>query len=145
MKKRIKGRKFSRGSGARRALFRALIRAQVAHGRIVTTKVKAKVVQKQIDKLVNLAKDGSVFKRRKVYAVLGNDRKTTDDLFLKIAPIFSDRVGGYTRIVNLPRRRGDAAEMARLEWVKEIGLKDEGKSRKSAKEKETKKSIKKKK
>ncbi len=124
MKKRVVGKKFSRGSGARRSLFRSLIRALVLHGAIVTTKAKAKVIQKQIDRIVNIAKKGTVAKRRQVYAILGNDRKTTDGLFKKIAPNFSDRVGGYTRIVNLPRRRGDAAEMARLEWVKEIVVKD---------------------
>lgn len=135
MKKRIKGRKLSRGQGARRALFRSLIRALIVYGRIVTTKAKAKTVQKQVDKLVNLAKKDSVAKKRRVYAILGNDRRTSDYLFNKIAPIFKDRVGGYTRILYLPRRRGDAAEMARLEWVKEIRLSVEDKSDKSKKKK----------
>lgn len=120
MKKRVFGHKFGRGSGARRALFRSLIRALVAEGRIETSKAKAKTTQKRVERLVNLAKGKGVSKRRQVYAMLGNDRETTDDLFNKIAQSFVDRVGGYTRIINLGRRRGDASEMARLEWVKEI-------------------------
>lgn len=124
MRKRIYGAKLSRGQGARRALFRSLIRALVAEGTIVTTKAKTKVIQSQIEKLVNLAKEGGLSKRRKVYALLGNDRRTTDDIFNKIAKVFADRVGGYTRVVNLAKRRGDAAEMARLEWVKEVVTSD---------------------
>ncbi len=131
MKKRVYGRKFSRGQGARRALFRGQIAALVSEGKIVTTKAKAKTIQKQIEKMVNHAKDKSIVKRRHVYAILGNDRKTSDDLFNKIAPLFSDRVGGYTRIINLPARRGDAAEVARLEWVKETRTSDEDKKKES--------------
>lgn len=120
MKKRVFGRKLGRSSGSRRALFRSQTRALIMHGSIETTQTKAKTVQRQIEKLVNLAKGKGVAKMRKVYAILGNDRETADNLFNKIAPNFTDRVGGYTRIVNLGRRRGDASEMARLEWVKEI-------------------------
>lgn len=120
MKKRVYGRKFSRGQGARKALFRSLMRALVAEGSIVTTKVKAKTVQKQAEKILNLAKVKNISKRRQVYAILGNDRITTDRMFDKIAPQFLDRIGGYTRVIYLPKRRGDSAELARLEWVKEI-------------------------
>ena len=136
MKKRVYGRKFSRGQGARKALFRSLLRALVAEGSIVTTKAKAKTVQKKAEKILNLAKDKNIAKRRQVYAILGNDRMTTDKLFEKIAPQFVDRVGGYTRIIHLPRRRGDLAEIARLEWAKEIGLSVKDKSDKSKKKEE---------
>lgn len=135
MRKRFAGKKLSRSSGARRALFRALIRAQVLHGKIVTTKTKAKLVQKQLDKIINLTKKGGLAKRRQVYAKLGNDREVTDLLFQKVAPNFKDRVGGYTRIINLPKRRGDAAEIARIEWVKDLGL---GGKKEKGKKKETK-------
>ncbi len=124
MRKRVYGKKLSRGQGARRALFRALIRALVAEGAIVSTKAKIKTVQPQVEKVVNLAKKKGVYNRRRVYAILGNDRQTTDSLFNQIGPKFTDRVGGYTRAVNLPRRRGDNAEMAKLEWVKEIVTSD---------------------
>lgn len=120
MKKRILGRKFSRGQGARRALFRSLIRALVSNGSIETTKAKAKTIQREVGRVVNMAKTGGVSAQRRVYAKLGNDKKTTKGLFEKVVPVFDGRTGGYTRIINLPRRRGDAAEMARLEWVEEI-------------------------
>ena len=120
MRKRIFGHKLSRAQGSRRALSRSLIRAIVAYGAIETTSVKAKILQRNIEKIINLSKRGTVFSRRRVYSLLGNDRKTTDALFKNIATAFSDRIGGYTRITNLPRRRGDAAKMARIEWVQEI-------------------------
>ncbi len=130
MKKRKFGRKFGRGSGARRALFKTLIASFVEHGSIETTKVKAKSIQPKIDKLVNLAKNGDIAKRRKIYATLGNDRKTTDKLVNSVAPNFSDRPGGYTRIVNLPNRRGDSAKMARISWVKELKIDQSNTSKK---------------
>lgn len=120
MKKRVYGRKLSRGSGARRALFRSLIRALVSEGSIVTTEAKAKIIKQYLEKMVSLAKRGGVSRRRRVFSTLGNDRKTTDSLFNIIAPAFGDRKGGYLRITKLPRRRGDAAKIARLEWVKEV-------------------------
>ena len=120
MKKRVYGRKLSQERDSRRALFRSLIRALVEHGKITTTKAKAKAIQASIDKLVNLSKQGSISAKRRVYALLGNDKKTKKTLLEKIAPAFSDRKGGYTRIIALPRRRGDAAEIARIEWVKSI-------------------------
>ncbi len=146
MKKRKFGRKLSRGSGARRALYRSLIAALVEHGSIETTKAKAKIIQPQVDKLVSKAKYTDVAKRRKVYATLGNDRITTDRLFNDVATKFGDRNGGYTRIVNLPNRRGDSAKMARIEWVKEISVdKKDGKVKTKESKKETQKKDKKKK
>jgi len=122
MRKRVYGTKLSRGSGARRALFRSLIRALVSEGSIVTTQVKAKTMKPQAEKMVNLAKKGTIQSRRRVYSIMGNDRVTVDSLFKNVAPVFKDRLGGYTRIIKLSRRRGDAAEMARIEWVKEIAV-----------------------
>lgn len=136
MKKRSVGKKLSRGSGARRALFRALIRAQVLYGKIITTKTKAKLIQGKLDKVINLAKKKDLASRRRLYAILGNDRVITDILFQKVAPNFLDRVGGYTKLTNLPRRRGDQAEMARLEWAKEIN--EDDKKKKTKKDTKTK-------
>ncbi|MBU0572531.1 50S ribosomal protein L17 [Patescibacteria group bacterium] len=152
MKKRVYGRKLSRERDTRRALFRALIRALVKYDKITTTKAKAKAIQGDVDKLVNLAKDGSIQTQRRLFASLGNDKETTKALVEKIAPVFTERKGGYTRIVNLPRRRGDAAEIVRMEWVKPIPEKEEkikskkksnGKSVASKKKGETTKKIKK--
>ena len=99
---------------------RSLLRALIVYGKIKTTKTKAKFIQGQADKLVTLAKKGTVAARRKVLGFLGNDRKTTDYLFQKLLPVFKNRQSGYTRLTLLPRRRGDNAEMVRLEWVDKI-------------------------
>ena len=134
MKKRVFGRQLSRERDTRRALFRSLIRALVEHGKIKTTKAKAKAIQADVDKLVNLAKKDSISAKRRIFAILGNDKETTKKLLKEVVPSFSDRSGGYTRIVPLPARRGDAAQIVRLEWVKEI----EVKKTKATKEKKTK-------
>jgi len=145
MKKKVFGRQLSRERDTRRALFRALIRALVEHGKITTTKAKAKAIQGRIDKLVNLAKDNSIHSNRRLFAALGNDKITAKAVSEKVVPSLSDRKSGYTRIVNLPRRKGDAAEIVRLEWVKEIlePAKKESKTKKKEtvkkKTKETKK------
>jgi large subunit ribosomal protein L17 len=120
MKKRVFGRQLSRERDTRRALFRSLIRALVKHGKIKTTKAKAKAIQADIDKLINLAKKDSISAKRRVFAILGNDKETTKKLLIEVVPSFSDRSGGYTRIVPLPARRGDAAQIVRFEWVKEM-------------------------
>jgi large subunit ribosomal protein L17 len=147
MKKRVFGRQLSRERDTRRALFRSLIRALVKHGKIKTTKAKAKAIQASIDKLVNLAKKDSISAKRRVFAILGNDKETTKKLLIEVVPSFLDRSGGYTRIVPLPARRGDAAQMVRLEWVKEIEVKKtkttKEKTRKTVKKKESKSTKKK--
>ena len=129
MKKRVYGRKLSRERDTRRALFRALIRALVKYDKIVTTKAKAKAIQGDVDKLVNFAKDSSIQARRRLFASLGNDKETMKTLTEKIAPAFTERKGGYTRIINLPRRKGDAAEIVRIEWVKPILKREETKKK----------------
>ncbi|RLC32877.1 50S ribosomal protein L17 [Candidatus Woesebacteria bacterium] len=152
MKKRVYGRKLSRERDTRRALFRALIKALVKYDKIVTTKAKAKAIQGDIDKLVNMAKDGSIQKQRRLFASLGNDKETAKAFTERIAPSFKERKGGYTRIINLPRRKGDAAEIVRIEWVKPMPEKDEKtkdekkskrKSTDSRKKENTKKNVKK--
>jgi len=81
MKKKVFGRKLSRERDTRRALFRSLIRALVVYEKIRTTKPKAKAIQADIDKIVSLAKQSSVSAKRRVFAALGNDKKTTKKLF----------------------------------------------------------------
>ena len=138
MRKRIKGVKLSRGQGARRALYRSLINALVVNGKIVTTKAKAKFISRGIDKIVNLSKETSVSGKRRLYKILGNKRSASDRLSNVIAPLFSDRRGGYTRIINLPQRRGDSARMARIEWAKEMESNTSIKGAKSIKRKSAK-------
>lgn len=117
MRKMVFGRKLSRGKKGREALFRSLIRAMIISGKIVTTKAKAKAIVGQIDKLVTTAKENSLSGRRRVLAYLGNDRKTVDKFFREVVPNLSGRNSGYTRLFSLPPRRGDAAELTRMEWV----------------------------
>ena len=114
------GKKLSRGKKGREALLRSLVRAVVVSGKVITTKAKAKAIVGQIDKIVTLAKKGTLDSRRRVLAYLGNDRDTSKRLVNVLAPSFSERNSGYTRIILLPSRKGDNARMARLEWVDEV-------------------------
>lgn len=142
MKKKVFGRKLSRDNSSRRALFRLLVRALVANGKIVTTKAKAKAVQPDAERLVNLAKTKDVATIRQVYSFLANDRQTTDRLFNHVAKAFSGKTSGFTRIVNLPRRLGDFAEMARIEWTEKIEVSDKKSGLGNKKKKAEKESVK---
>lgn len=120
MRKKVFGRKLSRGQKARRALFRSLVRALVINGKIITTKAKAKAVQPMIDSQVAKAQTKELSKRREVLSELGNDREITDLIFNKISPAFAGRKSGFTKIIPLPPRKGDMAEMVRIEWSQQI-------------------------
>ena len=137
MRKMVFGRHLSRSRKGRIALFRSLIRALTISGKIVTTRAKAKAIIPQIDKMITLAKKNSLSARRRVLASLGNDRGTTDLIFLKVVPAFSNRTSGFTRIVLLPDRSGDKAQMVRLEWSDVIEMKE--KPKKEVKEKKAEK------
>lgn len=141
MRKMVFGRKLSRGKKGREALIRSLIKALIGVGKIETTKAKAKAIQGQVDKLVTMAKKNTLSSRRGISAYLANDRKATDILVSQIAPVFKDRKGGYTRIILLGKRLGDAAEMARLEWVEygQVIASEKEETKKVEKVKETKK------
>jgi large subunit ribosomal protein L17 len=112
----VRGRKLSRSTHHRTSLFKNLVKALIAHGRLVTTKEKAKAIQGMIDRLVSQAKKGPVVGSRLVAKVIV-DKKLTARLVGTIAPLFSDRPGGFTRIIPLGPRRADTANMVRLEWV----------------------------
>lgn len=134
MKKKVFGRKLSRESATRKALFRGLVKALVEKDVIETTKAKAKAIQPMVDKLTKLARSKEVSARRKLYASLANDRKTVD-LFVAKAINFQ-RTSGFTRITNLIPRKGDNAEMVRMEWVDKIEIKKESNKENSDKSKE---------
>jgi large subunit ribosomal protein L17 len=123
MRKKVFGKQLSRGKKAREALFRSLLKAQIEYGKIVTTKAKAKAIQRDLEKLIILAKNNSLSAKRKISAWLGNDRKFVSKVVKEITPFFKDKKSGFTRIILLPPRRGDAAEMARIEWTEEIASK----------------------
>jgi len=121
MNKKVFGRKLSRSRPAREALFAALVKAIVIEGKIVTTKAKGKAVIGEIEHMVTLAKKGGIPAQRLVLGRLDNARKETDKLFDAIAKAFEKRTSGYTRMINLPRRKGDNAQMVRIEWTEKIG------------------------
>jgi large subunit ribosomal protein L17 len=125
MRKKIFGKKLSRGRKAREALFVSLTKALINHGKIMTTKAKAKAIQKDVDKLITLSKKDTLAAKRQVSSYLRNDRELTRLLFEKIGKAFGTRKSGFTRIILLPKRKGDSAEMARIEWVEKIVLVDE--------------------
>lgn len=117
MIKKVFGKKLSRSRPAREALFSTLTKSMILGGKMVTTKAKAKAVQRDVEKMVSLAIKGTLEGRRKVLAYLDNSKKETDLLFQKTAKLFGDKKSGFTRIINLPRRKGDNAEMVRVEWT----------------------------
>ncbi|OGM10579.1 50S ribosomal protein L17 [Candidatus Woesebacteria bacterium RBG_16_36_11] len=140
MRKRVIGKKLSRASSTRRALFRALARALVINGKINTTLAKAKVAQKFIEGLASDAKVNSVNARRKVYAQLANDRETMNSLFRVMKG--TTRTSGFTRIVPLVSRKGDSARMARLEFIDWVQEKKEVKKEEKKKETNAKTEVK---
>ena len=103
-----RGRKLSRTSAHRKALFRNLVLSLIQHERIKTTDAKAKELRRYADKMVTLGKRGDLAARRLAFAFM-QSRDAVKKLFDEIAPRFTDRPGGYTRVVKFGVRRGDAA------------------------------------
>jgi large subunit ribosomal protein L17 len=116
MRHQRKGRTLGRDSAHRKALFSNLTGSLVEHGRITTTLAKAKEVRPIAEKMVTLGKRGDLHARRQAKAYLRSG-DVVHALFTDVAPRFTERQGGYTRIVKLGPRSGDNAEMAILEWV----------------------------
>jgi large subunit ribosomal protein L17 len=110
------GKKLGRDSAHRKALYANLACALVEHGRIRTTVTKAKAVKPFAEQMITLGKRGDLAARRQAIAEL-RSQDAVHKLFAEVAPRFSDRPGGYTRIVKIGPRSGDAAEMAYLELV----------------------------
>jgi|SRR5579884_828676 large subunit ribosomal protein L17 len=117
MAHRIDGRKLGRKTGPRRALYKNLAVAILRYERVRTTEPKAKEIRGQVERLITLAKRGDLAARRAVLAALPNEPLVVDKLFREIAPKYADRPGGYTRIVRLGQRLGDAAEIVQIELV----------------------------
>ena len=109
--------KLGRNSSARKALFKSILTSLFKYERIETTEAKAKEVSGLADQLITLAKRGDLSARRQAAAQLA-DTEVVQKLFGSIAEQFKDRQGGYTRILKLGVRRGDAAPMVILELVK---------------------------
>jgi len=110
------GKKLGRDSAHRKALYSNLAGALIEHGRIKTTEAKAKAVKPFAEQMITLGKRGDLHARRLALAEL-RSQDIVHQLFADVAPRFTDRPGGYTRIVKLGPRLGDAAEMVYLELV----------------------------
>lgn len=108
------GRKLGRTSAHRASLYRNLVAELLTHDRIKTTDEKAKEVRRFADRMVTLAKTGTLAARRRAVAFV-RDKKAVQRLFSDIAERFKDRPGGYTHIVKLGVRPGDAASMSIIE------------------------------
>ncbi|MBR2216044.1 MAG: 50S ribosomal protein L17 [Selenomonadaceae bacterium] len=109
-------RKLGRDSSARKALFSSILTSFFEHGRIETTEAKAKEIRGLADRLITLAKRGDLSARRQAIAKLA-DEAVVRKLFDEIAGKYAERQGGYTRILKLGPRRGDAAPMVIIELV----------------------------
>ena len=109
--------KLSRDSAHRKALLMNLSKELIDHERIETTTAKAKAVKPEVERLITLAKRGDQHARRQALSALGQDKFVVYKLFEEIAPRYTDRPGGYTRILKIGRRPSDATEMVYLELV----------------------------
>jgi large subunit ribosomal protein L17 len=116
MRHRRAGKKLGRDSAHRKALYSNLAGALIEHGRIKTTEAKAKAVKPFAEQMITLGKRGDLHARRLALAEL-RSQDVVHQLFAEVAPRFAERPGGYTRIVKLGPRAGDAADMVYLELV----------------------------
>jgi large subunit ribosomal protein L17 len=115
-------KKLNRDSSSRKALFRDLVTDLFIHERIQTTEAKAKELRSIAEKLITLAKRGDLHARRQVASFVrreaaNENQDAIQKLFADLAPRYAERQGGYTRILKLGPRRGDAAPMVYLELV----------------------------
>ena len=112
MAHRIGGRKLSRKQGPRLSLFKNLTVSVLRYERVKTTEAKAKEISGRVEKVITLAKRGDLAARRAVVAQFPNEPLVVNKLFDEIAPKYADRTSGFTRIVRIGQRRGDAAEIS---------------------------------
>ncbi len=128
MRHRVSFRKLSRTHEHRRALLRNMVTSLFLHERIETTVAKAKEARRVAERMITFAKRGDLSARRHVDSYVF-DPAATRKLFETIAPWYKDRPGGYTRIIRIGRRLGDAGEMAIFELVKTVEQKAEDRRR----------------
>jgi len=112
------GRKLSRNSSHRHALMRNMVTSLIEHGRIRTTDAKAKEVRRWADRMITLGKQGTIAARRRARAFVQTDAAVSK-LFAEVAPRFANRAGGYTRIIKIGQRAGDAAPISILEFTEQ--------------------------
>jgi large subunit ribosomal protein L17 len=109
--------KLSRDTAHRKSLLKNLSRELIEHERIRTSQAKAKAVKPEVEKMITLAKRGDLHARRLLLSRLGQDKFIVHKLVEEIAPRYSERPGGYTRIIKLGPRRSDSTEMVFIELV----------------------------
>ncbi len=114
MRHRVVGRKLSRSTSHRLALYRNQVTDLLRYGKIVTTEAKAKEVRSLAEKMITLGKDGDLNARRQALAFI-NNKDVVKKVFEEVAPKYADRAGGYTRMARLGPRLGDGALMVQLE------------------------------
>jgi large subunit ribosomal protein L17 len=114
---RIGGRKLSRKQGPRLALYKNLTVSVLRYERVRTTEAKAKEIRGRVERMITIAKRGDLTARRTIVAQFPNEPLVVSKLFDEIAPKYADRTSGYTRIVRLGQRQGDAAEIVQIELV----------------------------
>lgn len=114
MRHRCRVPQLSKPADQRRALLRSLTTELIRHGRVTTTKARAKAVRSEADRMITLAKDGSLAARRQAIGYLF-DKQLVHSLFDQADSRYGSRQGGYTRIIRTVNRRGDNAEMAIIE------------------------------
>ena len=126
MRHRVHGRRLSRDTGRRNALRRNMIADLITHEQVLTTEPKARMLRPAAEKVITLAKRaqnadeaGQVHARRIAASRLDHDKEIVRKLFDELAPRYSNRPGGYTRMFKLPPRTSDSAEMVVLELVEE--------------------------
>ncbi len=108
--------KLGKPTDQRRALLRSLTTELIRHGRITTTKTRAKAVQSEAERMISLAKDGSLAARRRALGYI-YDKQLVHSLFEGAQERYGSRNGGYTRVLRTVRRRGDNSEMAIIELI----------------------------
>lgn len=116
MRHRCRVPQLGRPADQRRAMLRTLTTELIRHGRITTTKARAQAVRSEADRMITLAKDGSLAARRQAMGFIF-DKQLVHALFEQVPQRYGDRQGGYTRLIRTVRRRGDNAEMAVIELV----------------------------
>jgi len=116
MRHQVSGRKLGKTTSHRKALFKNMAVSLIEAGRIETTLPKAKELRSFADHLVTLAKRDTLWARRQAFDFL-RSREAVKKLFSELAPRFKDRAGGYSRVLKLGNRLGDAAQMALIEYV----------------------------
>ena len=116
MRHKVAGRKLSRSSSHRQALYRNLVTDLLRYEKIVTTEAKAKSVRPLAEHMLTLGKEGTLHARRQALAFI-TDTKVVEKIFTELGPRYTNRPGGYTRLIKLGPRLGDNAPMMQLELV----------------------------